>query len=843
MTRLIVLILLAVPGTGLAADFETDIRPLLQEFCFGCHGAETQESDLRLDTLTADFSTSQTAGTWIEVRDNLNLGEMPPDGEPRPTGEQQVLLSRWIQGELRAMQSLANSSGGRVPLRRLSRTEYVNTVRDLLKVTFIEGNTPRDILPPDGTIDGFDKLSKGLLLDPSLMDSYFAAAQLVADRTIRTKPPRVPRMKARFQVEDVPSNGRPVVNTQTGKLLFDKNIRSGKEVLRHPYASIVNPYSGGQFPESGRYAIRVRAGAERGNRPDEPLYLDILWSSNQMKRFEIRAPIDRPAVYEWVLDVDTTVNGEIQCRIVNGTNFDHHYRDTYVFHNALNEGQQRNDIKAANIARARGRAQGFYDLHFKSAPNYETRDLSVLPRIFVDWMELEGPLHEEFPPSSTRHIFHNGFDDVTQHTPEYAREILTRLLPRAFRRPVSQQEIETYTGVVMQELELGHSFTSALKAGIIAVLCSPEFLYILEPDTATGGAQQPRELTPFELASRLSYFLWSSMPDDELFALAKSGRLSESSVMDSQIERMLSDAKSEALVLDFANQWLRVSEFDKFLPDEQIYKQSYYSPAFGGIGPDMETEAYAFFREILRRNESVLNFLDSDWIMANERLAGYYGLEGVTGEDFRRVSLPADSPRGGLLGMAGIHKWGSDGNRTKPVERGKYILSVLFNDPPDPPPPNAGEVVPNVSGELLTVRDRLLAHQQVEACAGCHRTIDPYGLAMENFNAVGQWRETQDGEKERQQWGSNPPPIINEGTLPNGSSYSNFAEFKSLIVAQGERFERGLAEKLMIYALGRTHEPTDDAVLQTIVADMAQSGHTLRALIRGVVHSRAFQTK
>lgn len=823
------------------ADFNSDILPTLQKYCVKCHGPETQESNLRLDTLAADFTSSPTAGAWIEVRDNINLGEMPPEGEPRPEGDELIAVSQWIQGELKAMQALTNSSGGRVPLRRLSRTEYLNTVRDLLKVTFVEGNSPRDILPPDGSIEGFDKLSKALLLDPSLMENYFAAAQLVADRAVRTKPPRVPRMKARFEVEDRASGGRSIVNTRTGMLVYEKNIRTGNEALRHPYASIVDPYGGGQFPESGRYAIRIRAGADRGNRPDEPLYLDVSWSQNQRKRFEIQAPIDRPAVYEWILDIDTNVNGEIQAIIVNGTQFNHHYGDTYVFHNAMGEAQRNNDNRTANIERARGRAQGFYDLHFKSAPSFHTRDLSVLPRIFVDWMELEGPLHEEFPPASTRHVFHKGFDDPSLWTSNYVREILTRLLPRAFRRPVSGVEIDTYAQLVEGELSLGNSFASAVKTGLIAVLCSPDFLYILEPDQG-GVTDGPRELTEFELASRLSYFLWSSMPDDELFGLAKSGRLADDGVLNQQIERMLSDAKSEALVTDFARQWLKVDEFDKFLPDEQIYKQSYYSAQFGGIGPDMEVEAYAFFREVLRKNESVLNFLDSDWIMANGKLASYYGIEGVEGEHFRRVPLPANSPRGGILGMAGVHKWGSDGNRTKPVERGKYILSVLFNDPPDPPPPNAGEVEPNIEGERLTVRDRLLQHQKVQACAGCHRTIDPYGLAMENFNVVGLWRDVQDGEKEHM-WGSNPPPIINEGTLPNGKSYNSFAEFKSLITSQTERFERGLAEKLMVYALGRTLEPTDDPVLQRVVAETGNSGHTLPSLIRSIVHTDAFRTK
>lgn len=829
-----------------AQDYQADVRPVLQEFCFKCHGPDEQESDLRLDSLKTDFSDGPTAGAWIEVRDNINLGEMPPDGEPRPSAAQQVLISKWIQGQLRAMQAQKNSSGGKVQLRRLSRTEYVNTVRDLLKVTFVEGNTPREILPPDGTLQGFDKLSKALLLDPSLMENYFAAAKLVADRAIRVKPPRVPTMKDREQFEDRIHGGRTVQKTKTGVLLYSGNIRTGAHTIRHPYAAIVDPYGKGQFPASGRYAVRARAGADRGSRPDEPIYMDLRWTQGQSKRFEVTAPISRPEIYEWIVDIDVSENGELNVVFVNGLRFSRAFSDSGVVANALRKAQGEGDVKKANIIRARGRAQGIYDNNTRDAPTRETRDLSNLPRIFVDWLELEGPLQESFPPASTNHIFHDGFDDPKKHTPEYARAILTRLLPRAFRRPVTTEEIDTYANLVAGELKRGNSFASALKTGLVAVLCTPDFLHIFEPkglEREASSASPARDLNDFELASRLSYFLWSSMPDDELFSLAKASRLSEPATLRAQVDRMLADPNSEALVRDFASQWLKVAEFDRFIPDEYIYRDSFYSPQFGGIGPDMEEEAYAFFREVLQKDESVLSFLDSNWIMANERLAGFYGVDGVKGEQFRRVRLPENSPRGGILGMAGFHKWGSDGNRTKPVERGKYILTVLFNDPPDPPPPNAGEVEPNIKGERLTVRERLLQHQQVEACAGCHRTIDPYGLAMENFNAVGQWRDAQDGEGDLTIWGRDRPPIITEDTLPNGKGYKSFAEFKKLIVEQAPRFERGLAEKMMIYALGRTLEPTDDAVLQKIVTDMGTSGHTLKSLIHGIVATKAFRTK
>ncbi len=257
----------------------------------------------------------------------------------------------------------------------------------------------------------------------------------------------------------------------------------------------------------------------------------------------------------------------------------------------------------------------------------------------------------------------------------------------------------------------------------------------------------------------------------------------------------------------------------------------------------MRREPLAFFREILRNDLSVLSFLDCDWTMANEKLAAWYGIEGVKGKEFQRVSFPADSPRGGLLTMAGVAKWGSDGSRTKPVERGKYILDVIFNDPPPPPPPNAGEAEPNLAGEILTVRERLEKHRHVSTCRNCHRRIDPYGLALENFNVIGQWRDKLDGEKAIEHWGNNRPDIDCTGTLPNGSSYSSFTEFKEAMVAQSERFERALAEKLLMYALGRTLEASDRPTVVELVDQMQLNNHTIRSLVHGIVQTSAFQTK
>lgn len=810
----------------------------LQDNCICCHGPEKQKAKLRLDTLGTDFSEGRNSSVWIEVRDQLNLGEMPPADEPQPDTGQLHAVSKWIADELRDLHAQANSTKGRVTLRRLSRTEYANTVRDLLKVTFAEGNSPLEFLPPDGSLEGFDKLSKALLVDPSLMEKYYEVAQLVANRAIRIRKERVPSHIQRFEFESLPKFGnisyqawsRDLDLVDNGVILMGNAAGTGG-----PF----HPYNDRRIPVAGKYKVRVRAGASQGDL-GQPVYMDVNYRAGVSKRFIVDAPLDKPQAYEWEVGIVPTAHANFQVWPAFQSPFRKHNWDSLALIGDANKAFDSGKKKESLRIWAQAIAEGIADSETVSAPADRGFDKPKVPRIFLDYLEVEGPLQEEFPPPSTQYLLPGGYSFKTEAEARIqAHELFTKLLPRAFRRLLVEGELEEHLAIVDEELERGTPYPEALKVGLVSILCSPDFLFLFEP--SADGSSRP--LSQYELATRLAYFLWSSTPDDELLGLAWEGKLSQPAVLAAQVDRMLADPKAEALVDDFATQWLKIEEFDRFKPDNQIYRDTYYHGPFAGIAKDMEEEPRAMFREILRKDRSVLNLLDSDWIMANGRLAAYYGIPDVKGEGFRPVPLPESSPRGGIVGMAGFHKWGADGNRTKPVERGKYILSVLFNDPPDPPPPNAGEVEPNIQGKNFTVRERLLLHQEVEACAGCHRTIDPYGLAMENFNAVGLWRDKQDGEKPVEQYWGGRKPIVNEGTLPNGQPYSNYKEFKALLAAQSQRFERGLAERLLVYALGRTLEPTDDTTVQGLVSKMGTSGHTLRSLIQAIVQTKAFGTK
>jgi mono/diheme cytochrome c family protein len=803
--------------------YRTQVQPFLARYCYACHGAKEQESDLRLDTLKPDFASAATASVWIEVMDRMNLGEMPPEGELDV--QELSTVTGWIAGELRHAERASLSSGGRVVLRRMNRAEYANTIRDLLGITFLPGESPLDFLPPDGTAEGFDKVSVALMLDPSLLDKYFEVAQQIARDALVDGPPKFPTEVVRMEMEDIATNrairylcaSSGITCRERAIVLMEGSTRS--------FGVMKYPGTRDEIPVKGLYRIRVRAWGEPGA-DGEPVVMRVRQNHPQADQEHLieTEVTTEPRVYEVLVPRDPKC-GEYNVSIVNGSGF------TITSRVGSQIRQQQADAGKAKdfeqVMRLQSRQQ-MENLTW-SRPNPATADTSELRKLVVDWIECEGPIYEQWPPRSHQMLLFRG-ENATQDT-DYLRAIFARLLPRAFRRPVEAHEVNRIVALCDKEIAAGTSFQDAVRVGLTAVLCSPKFLYIVEP----SNVETARPLNDWELASRLSYFLWSSMPDEELLELASAGQLRTPEVLTAQINRMLADEKVSGFVQGFGGQWLRTHEFRNFMPDPRLYQE--YDDK---LGEAMVGEALAFFEEVVRSDEPVSVFMDSDWTMLNERLAEFYGIEGVAGDEFRRVTLPADSPRGGLLGMAGVAMRGSDGNRTKPVNRGVYVREVFFNDPPNPPPPNAGEVEPNIQGEKLTVRDRLIQHQQIASCAACHRGIDGYGLAMENFNAIGAWRVRQDGEDFR---GDRTPPIDASGTLPSGQSFTTFEEFKGLLLTQRDRLARGLAEKMLTYALGRPVEPGDRGLVDRLAARMSEENDTIRSLVEGMVLSDAFLTK
>ncbi len=815
------------------------VEAVLVKYCYGCHDSDSEKGDFNLETLAADFGDPQVAGHWIEVMDDLNASEMPPEDKAQPQLKDRVMVAEWIAEELRYARLQANSTGGKSLLRRLTRTEYENTVRDLLGVVFEPKMNPLTLLPPDGAMDGFDKVSLGLVLDPSLMDTYFEVAQIVAARAVQLGDPPVPTIRSRLEYEEYEtgilpgsihkelSRSKSLSSDGTGVITWYDGFRTFGQ-LKHPFSDTL-------VPVSGRYAIRFRAGTDPGE-SEKPVLIKLDRSGTGTIFYgEIEGTLENPSEHEVIMELDATGGGEMGFNLVErprgaGNRYERNLSAE------SDEAASSGDLKRAGFLKARMNVEGLYGM---SRPDAAMLDVSAHPRFYLDYLEIEGPLYEQWPPKSVEVVLPRGLEPSLE-TPEYLREVITKLLPRAFRRPVSDLEVQRVFDVAQAEWKAADSFVAGLKAAIVTTLCSPSFLYLLEPE-GEGSASEGRPLNEFELATRLSYFLWSTMPDESLISLAKAGELRES--LDAEIARLLADDNAEALVDGFARQWLKADEFNRFEPDRNSYKR-FHENEFTGINEDLNEEPIAFFREIVRKGGDLRDFLSADWTMANERLAKWYDLpDGIAdGEAFVRVALPADNPRGGLLGMGAIHKWGSDGSRTKPVDRGKYVLDVLFNDPPNPPPPNVGEVEPNVDGEKLTVRQRLEAHREIESCANCHSRLDPYGLAMENFNVAGLWRDYQDGEN--RYWGENEETRIQVAdTLPNGRKFGDFQEYKASLRAMEDRFFQGFSEKLFTYAFSRIPEPVDRGLIDEMVAALQTSDGKFETAVRSIILSPAFQSK
>jgi len=769
------------------------------------------------------------------VRNQLNLGEMPPFDETQPSGEEIDALSSWVAEEMRRAERSALANDGRVLMRRLNRFEYANTLEDLLGVRFPDGESPLELLPPDGEAEGFDKVSAALLLDPSLLRRYYEVARKVADKAIVDGEPEFPTETMRLEFEDV---GKYTVTKNILDELGVRVFESGLQLVNGEVRGWNNlSYPGDEqtsvTPIPGFYRFTLRAVGALGEDGKAPRVR--VWQTHPRDDEETIMEMDleagKPQEYTVTTSRDA-LGGAIKVGVVDGVSLTMRMVPYWNFRSRNQDLAKAGDH--AEVIRLDGRkfAEGWGG--HAATPDPDKVDVSRFPRAYFDFIEVEGPLYEDWPPRFQQMYLGENSEALTDRQAQLrrAREALERFLPRAFRRPIERGEIEPFLGVIETELANGETFHESMRVALAAVLTSPKFLYIVE----SSEEQAPRPLNEFELASRLSYYLWSSMPDQELFGLAREGRLSQPKVLRQQVARMMKDPKAGRFVDGFARQWLHTDEILAFDPDEHLFRE--YDKY---LGEAMEREPLEFFRTVMERDLSLLNFIDSDFLVVNERLAEHYGIDGVEGAEFRPIRKPEDSVRGGLLAMAGVHLAGSDGLRTKPVTRAVYVREVLFNDPPDPPPPNAGEVEPNIKGQKLTVRERLIKHQEIESCASCHRRLDPYGLALENFNVIGRWRTQEDGQDFGRR--KNTPAIDPSGRLPNGEEFASFAEYREALLAQSDRFRRGMAEKMFTYALGRPVGPGDEPALDHVVQHMNASNDTLLSLVEGVVATDAFRAK
>ncbi len=842
-----------------AETYERVVVPFLDRHCYECHDELSAKAGLNLDELSTNFATGPELAPWLEIMDAINLGEMPPEEEPRPDPARAFEVVRWIAAQLSHAEKVARDAGGQIPMRRLNRDEFANTVQDLLQLDEAKLTTLVEDLPGDGKAEGFDRLGVALFFDQTQIQKTLEVAEAVAALSIVDPDAQPDVAKLRFEAEARRGGlgvRAPKVKERSTLVVDEKvYVDAGPPTHRFEETGVRFDQGYGNsgqmiggvglddlIPEDGYYRVRIRAGGDPGTR-GIPIAIQLVYNAKTPQEVKAELPIpyalDEPGEVETVLFL-TRGSPDQRRRISLTYNALPKYFKTTPEYSELRRATigtagQIQKAKAAGdeaeaarlgkiLAEARARAKRWKGPQRHINPEYAGQEP---PRLFLDWLEFQGPLYEQWPPPSHQALLFDG--DQRQDT-AYVREVIGRFLPRAYRRPVSDKEVERVVEIVEEARESGANFHEAMRIGLQRILTSPSFLFLLEP-----SAEGSRQLTDFELASRLSYFLWSTMPDKELFDLAAAEKLSEPDVLRTQVQRLLDDTRSREFVENFAGQWLHVRDFGSVQPAENLYSD--YDPLLESSGKE---EVYAFFQEILKRNLPVTNFLDSEFVVINERLARHYGIKGVKGDEFRPVTLKPEHHRGGVFGMAGLMTLLSDGTRTLPVRRAAFVVENLFNDPPPPPPPNAGEVQPNTAGERLTVRQRLERHRDEPTCASCHATLDPFGIALENYDAIGKWRTHQNGENFR---GKNVPELDVRGELPSGRSFATLEEFKAALLSEKDQFARALSERMLTYALGRPVGYSDRGTIQDFVNDLKASDYQIQTLIHAIVASEAFHTK
>ncbi len=820
-----------------SAGFGRVVRPFLENHCVECHGPKKQKGKFRLDDLSHDFTDPHAARKWAEVVDSVNGHEMPPEDEEQPDPLAAGEFADWLAAELGRAEISQRSS--RVVLRRMNRAEYDNTIRDLVGVDI----NPAAEFPEDPPAGGFDNVGQALTISPLQMELYFKAATQILDRAL-VEGEKPATLKWRFEPEDDVKGGdrtRIDIGGQRPILNKGENVAAdGFTAIHHQAWNTGVNIRDFRLPVAGNYIIRFRVAGITPSKDHVIQEVQKLLEKNVQRRMK-----ENPGDEKWIREEAAAALTHFQ------SDNRYHYGPPRVKLTQHLNGSP-NVIAEMDIPSPKSRpgiqevsawftsqdAGINFDQGYavpRSLENFIYLEKPEVPRplLLLDWVEIEGPILPQWPPASHRAIL---IDSANQdNETQYAREILANFMPRAYRRPVRAEEIDGKLGLFTKHRASKPSFVEAIKIPLTAVLVSPDFIYLTEPHLPSAT---PATLTGHELASRLSYFLWSSMPDAELMRLANSGDILKPAVLTAQTRRMIADPKSEALVKNFAGQWLGLRKVGANPPVETLYPK--YDRHLE-ISIVRETEG--FFAEILQQNLDVRNLLKSDFVTINERLARFYGIPGVRGDAIRVVKIEPDTHRGGVVTQASIHSVTSNGTRTSPVVRGAWIMKTLLGTDPGLPVANVGEIASQVPGiDKATVRQRLAIHRENPSCARCHDKIDPLGLAMENYNAAGEWR-LQEGHGYQGRIEKDDPIIDASAKMPDGAEFVGVEGLQLQLLGKEDFFLNSLSKQLHTYALGRELGFADRAAVKSSIAHMKQNGRTLTSLIDFIVTSPAFTTK
>ena len=753
------------------AEGRDEVSRFVGRYCVDCHDREEKIGGLALDAVAAE-GWARNAATWEKVVRRLETRQMPPKDASRPSSKTYESILATLTSALDQAAAAKPEPGRTGTFRRLNRTEYQNAIRDLLAVD-VDATT---LLPPDESSRGFDNVTVGDL-SPTLLERYIGAARMIGRLAVGT-PARSPGGET-FRVRaDVTQEGH-VEGLPIG-------TRGGAIVA----------YT---FPQDGEYEIQLRLARDRNEHVEglnEPHEVEILIDREPKARFTLNVPRSEA-------DHQTADAGLVAwLRVPAGP---HRVGVTFP-------------SRSSSLLETRRQPfQAHYNMH---------RHPRLSPALFQ--VSITGPRSSGGPGDtpSRRRIFDPLAGGDPGDDEARAAKILAAMIRRAYRRPATEADLRKPMELFRQARAEG-GFDEGIEMALGAILVNPRFLFRIEADPAGVPPKSAYRLPDLQLASRLSFFLWSSIPDDELLDLAERGELSRPEVMEAQARRMLADPRSRSLVTNFAGQWLHLRNLESITPDLRLF------PDFDdNLRQAFRRETELSFEEILREDRSVLGLLKSDHAFLNERLAKHYGIPNVYGSRFRRVELGPDGVRGGLLRQGSILMVTSYATRTSPVIRGKWVLENIIGTPPKPPPADVPALKDNTVSSALSVRERLAEHRANAACASCHDLMDPAGLALENYDAVGRWRDSEEGR-----------PVDSSGGLPDGSRFSGVSGLERSLLARPEVFAGTLAEKLLTFALGRGVEPYDAPALRKIVRDARDADFRFSSLIVGIASSTPFQMR
>jgi mono/diheme cytochrome c family protein len=766
-----------IPPFATAPEGSEDRWKFLDEYCSKCHNAVDWSGGVAFETLTPE-AIPQDADTWEHAVRKLRGRLMPPPGNPQPKSEDIRTFISWMETNLDKA-GAAHPNPGRVALHRLNRKEYANAVWDLLAVKV----NPTELLPQDDVMDGFDNVANVLQVSPSFLDQYIAAARSVAVDAVGDR------------------SGRPI-----GTQYFVRN--SGNQqfhVEGLPLGTRGGAVVEHVFPTDGEYELNI------GN------MAVALWVYNMEFEHTLIATLDGKKFFE------TKIGGEEDMKAIDQK------QDPAV--DAINARLK----KIKFTAPAGPHKVGVTFLHRTFAES-EDRLFMQTPgggqdRVLrIPSFEVRGPISVAESMSDTpsrKKVFICEPKSAAEEAP-CAKQIIASLATRAFRRPATEADTNTLFKFYDAGRKKGEDFDSGIRRALTAVLASPYFLYRAEPAPQSAQPGSIFRINDLELASRLSFFLWSTVPDDELLKVAQSGTLRQPEVLRAQVKRMLGDPRAETLASNFAFQWLNMGKLAEIDPDANIF------PYAGDPREDFRTELRLFLASVFREDRNVLELLTADYTYLNERLALHYGINDVKGDRWRRVTL-RDSTRWGLLGKGGVLMVSSYPNRTAPVLRGAWILERITGTPPASPPPNVEALKDAKPGEKpKSVRELMAAHREKPSCMSCHGVMDPLGFALENFDAVGKWRT-----KDRLAG----TPIDASGELPDGTLVNGPDDLRKALLRDPDQFVQTLTEKLMTYALGRTVEFHDMPTVRRIVRDTASEGYHFSSLVMNIINSEPFQMR